>query len=65
VEPEHSSPAIPVIPILAFAAIDLLLAFFLLLDGGMTTHFWLILVIGLALAGFGLAALMRRPPDAS
>ena len=51
------------IPLLFFAAIDLLVAFFLLLDGGLTLHFWLVALIGLALAGLGLSHVWRRPAE--
>ena len=54
----------PAIPLLLFAAIDLVAAFFLLLDGGFTVHFALIALIGLVLAGMGLVAVYRRPRPA-
>ena len=62
-EPQPTKPSLPpaVIPILFFAAVDILVAFFLLLDGGFTVHFWLVAAIGLALAGVGLGWLRRRP----
>ena len=53
---EPAAKRAPAIPLLFFAAIDILVAFFLLVDGGFTLHFWLVAAIGLALAGMGLAA---------
>ena len=58
---EKPKPPVPVVPLLVFAAIDLALALFLLLDGGFTLHFWLIALIGVALAIAGLLAGRRRP----
>ena len=57
---EPAAKRAPTIPILFFAAIDILVAFFLLVDGGFTLHFWLVAAIGLALAGLGLASVYRR-----
>ena len=57
---ESDTKRAPAIPILFFAAIDILVAFFLLLDGGLTLHFWLVAAIGLALAGLGLSYVWRR-----
>ena len=54
----------PAIPLLLFAAIDLIAAFFLLLDGGFTIHFVLIALIGIVLAAMGLVAVHRRPRPA-
>ena len=53
----------PAIPLLFFAIIDLLVAIFLLVDGGFTIHFWLIAAIGLLLAGLGLSIVWRRAPE--
>ena len=50
--------------VLLFAAVDLIAAFFLLLDGGFTIHFVLIALIGLVLAGIGLVGVYRRPRPA-
>jgi hypothetical protein len=58
---EPAAKRAPTIPILFFAAIDILVAFFLLVDGGFTVHFWLVGAIGLALAGLGLVSVYRRP----
>ena len=55
---------IPVIPVLVFAAIDLLLAAFLLVDGGITLPFVLIALIGVGLAALGWVGLRRMPPAA-
>ena len=57
---------IPPIPLLIFAAVDLLLAFFLLVDGGFTIAFGVIAVIGVGLAVLGLMGLrqaVERAPD--
>ena len=64
-EPEPTKPSLPpaAIPILFFAAVDILVAFFLLLDGGFTLHFWLVAAIGIALAGLGLGWVRRRPAE--
>jgi membrane protein implicated in regulation of membrane protease activity len=59
---EARVPPTPSIPLLLFAAIDLVLAFFLLLDGGFTIHFGVIAVIGLALAVLGLRGVRRVGP---
>ena len=60
-------PALPPLPLLIFAAIDLSLAFFLLVDGGFTIHFALVAAIGAVLALLGLRALrhaqLEKPPD--
>ncbi|MDQ3066627.1 MAG: hypothetical protein M3R12_05670 [Actinomycetota bacterium] len=56
----ESKPPLPAIPILLFAAIDLVVAFFLLVDGGLTLHFALVAAIGLGLAGTGLYAVFHR-----
>ena len=50
------------LPLLIFAAIDLLIAFVLLLNSRFTLAFWAILLIGMALAGAGLWKLYRTPP---
>lgn len=55
--------AAPTIPILFFAAIDLLVAVFLLVDGGFTVQFWLITAIGLSLAGLGLSHVWRNTAE--
>jgi hypothetical protein len=57
---EPAAKQMPVIPLLLFAAIDLLVAFFLLVDGGFSIHFWLVALIGVALAGLGLVSVYRR-----
>ena len=59
-EDEQAKPPVPVIPVLVFAAIDLVLAFLLLVDGGFSIHFWLVAAIGIALATVGLFAVWRR-----
>ena len=61
---EPTKPPLPAIPLLLFAAIDLVAAFLLLLDGGFTIHFALVFLIGLALAAVGLVAVYRRPRPA-
>ncbi len=47
------------LPLLLFAAVDLMLAFFLLVDGGFTIHFVLVAAIGVGLAVLGWMALRR------
>ena len=60
---EPAAKRAPAIPLLVFAAIDLALAFFLLVDGGFTIHFLLVAAIGLGLAAFGLYSVSRRTPE--
>ena len=52
------------LPLLIFAAIDLLIAFFLLVDGGFTIHFALVAAIGVVLAVLGWLALRRTAEQA-
>ena len=59
---EEQTPRTPSIPLLLFAAVDVALAFFLLIDGGFTLHFWLIALIGVALAAVGLLGMGRPGP---
>ena len=59
-EDEQAKPPLPAIPVLVFAAIDLVLAFLLLIDGGFTLHFWAVALIGVGLAGVGLWTVLRR-----
>jgi len=60
---EPAAKGAPAIPLLIFAAIDLGVAFFLLVDGGFTVHFLLVAAIGLGLAGLGLFGVYRRAPE--
>ena len=60
-EPAAKPP--PAIPLLIFAAIDIAIAVFLLVDGGFTTHFWLVAAIGVVLAGLGLYGVYWRTPE--
>lgn len=60
---EPAAKRAPTIPLLLFAAIDLGLAFFLLVDGGFTVQFFLVFLIGLALATLGLFSVYRRAPE--
>lgn len=60
---EPAAKRAPTISLLLFAAIDLLVALFLLVDGGFTLHFWLVAAIGLALAGVGLSHVWRHAPE--
>ena len=53
--------SLPPIPLLVFAAIDVVLALVLLLAGGFTIQFWLVLLIGLGLAVAGWIALRDAP----
>jgi hypothetical protein len=55
--------ALSPLPLLIFAAIDLLLAFFMLVDGGFTIQFVLIAMIGIGLAVLGLLGLRRGVPE--
>jgi hypothetical protein len=52
---------LPVIPLLVFAAIDLLLALALLLVGGFSLSFFAVAVIGVALALLGWIGLRNAP----
>jgi hypothetical protein len=54
-------PTIPAIPLLVFAAIDLLVAFVLLVNSGFTWAFALIAGIGIVLAALGLWGVYRGP----
>jgi hypothetical protein len=61
-EPEaRQQPTIPAIPLLIFAAIDLLVAFVLLVNSGFTWAFALIAGVGLLLTGLGLWGVYRGP----
>jgi hypothetical protein len=51
---EPAAKRVPTIPLLIFAAVDLVLAFLLLLDTGFSVEFWLIAAIGVVLAVLGL-----------
>ena len=53
------------LPLLLFAAVDLMLAFFLLVDGGFTIHFVVVAAIGVGLAVLGWMALRRGARQAS
>lgn len=55
--------SLPPIPLLVFAAIDIVLALLLLLAGGFSIEFWLVLLIGLALAVAGWIGLRSGPRD--
>jgi hypothetical protein len=55
------SQQIPVIPVLAFAAIDLVVAFLLIVNSGFTWAFALIATIGVGLAVLGLWGLYHMP----
>ena len=61
--PDERTPRASSIPLLLFGAADIALAFFLLLDGGFTLHFWLVASIGLVLAGLGLSRVYWRTPE--
>ncbi|HUP33452.1 MAG TPA: hypothetical protein VM184_10500 [Gaiellaceae bacterium] len=54
-------PPLPVIPLFLFAAVDLVLAFVLLMAGGFTLHFVLVAAIGIMLAAAGWFGLRMRP----
>ena len=51
---------LPAIPLLIFAAIDLVLALLLLLAGGFSIQFLVVGAIGLALAGVGMWSVFSR-----
>lgn len=55
--------SLPPIPLLVFAAIDIVLALLLLLGGGFSAQFWVVLAIGLALAVAGWIGLRNTPGD--
>ena len=60
-EPERRQPTIPPIPLLVFAAIDLAVAFLLLVNSGFTWAFALVAGVGIALAVLGLWGLYNGP----
>ena len=60
-EPELRPPTIPPIPLLVFAAIDLAVAFLLLVNSGFTWAFALVAGVGIALAVLGLWGLSNGP----
>jgi hypothetical protein len=49
------------VPLLIFAAIDLVLALFLLVGSGFSVAFFLIFAIGSVLAAIGFVKLYRKP----
>ncbi len=51
---------LPAIPLLIFAAIDLVLALLLLVAGGFSIQFLVVGAIGLALAGVGMWSVFSR-----
>lgn len=53
-------PPAPAIPLLVFAAIDLVLALLLLVAGGFTLQFGAVFVIGLGLTVLGFLALRKN-----
>ena len=53
---------LPVIPLFAFAAIDLVLALLLLLAGGFSIQFWIVALIGMGLTLAGWIALRNPAP---
>ena len=59
---EPAAKRAPTIPLLIFAAIDLGLALFLLVDSGFSSSFVLIAAIGIGLAVLGLRG-VRGPPE--
>jgi hypothetical protein len=58
-EPVRNTP-LPAIPLLLFAAIDIVLALVLLVAGGFSAQFLVVAAIGLALAGVGLWSVFSR-----
>ena len=59
--PEHRQRRLSAVPLLLLAAIDLVLAFALLLGSGFSGAFFAIFAIGTALAGIGFFRLYRVP----
>jgi hypothetical protein len=51
---------LPAIPLLLFAAIDLVLALLLLVAGGFSLEFLVVAAIGLALAGVGMWSVFSK-----
>ena len=51
------------VPLLLFAAIDLVIALVLLVGSGLTGAFWAIFAIGAVLAAIGFVKLYRKPPE--
>ncbi|MHB1242786.1 MAG: hypothetical protein ACYC1P_05230 [Gaiellaceae bacterium] len=62
-EPEQGKPKppLPAIPLFLFAAVDLVLAFVLLMAGGFTLQFVVVAAIGIMLAAAGWFGLRWRP----
>jgi hypothetical protein len=60
-EPARRQPTIPPIPLLIFAAIDLFVAFLMLVNNGFTWGFALIAGVGVALAALGLWGVYHGP----
>ena len=60
-EPARRKPTIPPIPLLLFAAIDLAVAFLLLVNSGFTWAFALAAGVGIGLAVLGLWGLYHGP----
>jgi hypothetical protein len=58
-EPARKAP-LPAIPLLIFGAIDLVLALLLLIGGGFSIQFLVVVAIGLALAGVGLWSVFSK-----
>jgi membrane protein implicated in regulation of membrane protease activity len=54
--------SLPPIPLLVFAGLDILAALLLLMGGGFSVQFWLVLLIGLVLAVLGWIGLRDAPP---
>jgi membrane protein implicated in regulation of membrane protease activity len=57
-----SGRRLPPIPLLVFAGLDILAALLLLMGGGFSVQFWLVLLIGLVLAVLGWIGLRDAPP---
>jgi hypothetical protein len=60
--PEHRQRRLSAVPLLLLAAIDLVLAFGLLVGSGLSGAFFAIFAIGTVLAAIGFFRLYRVPP---
>ena len=60
---EHQRQRLAALPLLLLAAVDLVIAFILLLGSRFTVAFWAIFLIGMVLAGAGLWKLYRPLPE--
>jgi hypothetical protein len=60
---EFQRQRLSALPLLLLAAIDLVIAFIMVLGSGLNGGFLAIFAIGMVLAGVGLWKLYRKPPE--